>query len=150
MQLTSAGGLRGTLTTTMVTGQEGPVPAEDRLKDIQAITDAELSRLADHDFLTELLERIKEILAVDTAAVLLLQTPSGQLIATAAVGLEEEITQGVRVPVGRGFAGRIAAERRPVILDRVDRGTVANPILLEKGLQSLMGVPLMAAGQVLG
>ena len=134
----------------MATGQEGPVPAADRLKDIQAITDAELSRLVDHDFLTELLDRIKQILAVDTAAVLLLDSPSGQLVATAAVGLEEEITQGVRVPVGRGFAGRIAAEGRPVILDRVDRDTVANPILLAKGLRSLLGVPLVAGGRVLG
>ena len=44
-------------------------------------------------------------------------SPSGQLIAAAAAGLEEEVRQGVHITVGRGFAGRIAAERRPVILD---------------------------------
>jgi sigma-B regulation protein RsbU (phosphoserine phosphatase) len=125
-------------------------PAEDRLRDIQSITDAALSRLDDEDLLAELLTRTKEILQADTAAVLLLDYSSGQLIATAAAGLEEEVRQGVRIPVGRGFAGRIAAEHRPVILDRVDHTTVVNPILLAKGIRSMMGVPLVAGGTVIG
>ena len=124
--------------------------AEARLRDIQSITDAALSRLDDHDFLAELLDRTKEILQADTVAVLLLDYSSGQLIATAAAGLEEEVRQGVRIPVGRGFAGRIAAEHRPVILDHVDHTTVLNPILLSKGIHALMGVPMVAAGRVIG
>jgi serine phosphatase RsbU (regulator of sigma subunit) len=127
-----------------------PGAVEARLRDIQSITDAELSRLGDHDFLTELLERSRDILHADTAAVLLLDSPTGQLVATAAAGLEEEVRQGVRIPVGRGFAGRIAATREPVILDRVDHTTVLNPILLDRGIRSLMGVPLIARDRVLG
>jgi phosphoserine phosphatase RsbU/P len=127
-----------------------PVPAEARLRDIQSITDTALSRLDDRDLMAVLLDRIREILQADTAAVLLLDFSSGQLIATAAAGLEEEVRQGVRIPVGRGFAGRIAAEHRPVILDHVDHTTVLNPILYEKGIQSLMGVPMVAGGPVIG
>jgi serine phosphatase RsbU (regulator of sigma subunit) len=134
----------------MTDSSELPGLLESRLRDIQSITDAALSRLDNDDFLAELLERTKEILQVDTAAVLLLDFSSGHLIATAAAGLEEEVRQGVRIPVGRGFAGRIAAEHRPVILDRVDHTTVLNPILLEKGIRSLMGVPLVAGGRVIG
>ena len=62
---------------------------EDRLRDIQSITDAALSRLDDHDLLAELLERTRDILRADTAAVLLLDFTSGELVATAAAGLEE-------------------------------------------------------------
>jgi phosphoserine phosphatase RsbU/P len=123
---------------------------QDRLRDIQAITEAALSRLDDHEFLAELLERTRDILHADTAAVLLLDFSSGELIATAAAGLEEEVRQGVRIPVGRGFAGRIAAEHRPVILDHVDHSTVLNPILWSKGIRALMGVPLIASGKVIG
>jgi phosphoserine phosphatase RsbU/P len=126
------------------------VSAEARLRDIQSITDAALSRLDDRELLAELLDRVREILQVDTAAVLLLDSSSGQLVATVAAGLEEEVAQGVRIPVGRGFAGRIAAERRPVILDHVDHTTVLNPILWAKGIRSMMGVPMAAAGQVIG
>ena len=127
-----------------------PVPVEARLRDIQSITDAALSRLDELGLLTELLDRIREIMQVDTAAVLLLDASSGQLIATAAAGLEEEVRQGVRIPVGRGFAGRIAAERRAVILDHVDHTTVLNPILWAKGIQSMMGVPMTAGDDVIG
>jgi phosphoserine phosphatase RsbU/P len=127
-----------------------PNTAQDRLRDIQSITDAALSQLDDEDLLAELLTRMKEILQADTAAVLLLDNLSGQLIATAAAGLEEEVRQGVRIPVGQGFAGRIAAEKIPVILDRVDHTTVVNPILLAKGIRSMMGVPLIVGSEVIG
>ena len=130
--------------------ETSPAEVEDRLRDIQSITDAALSRLNDHDLLAELLERTRAILEADTAAVLLLDFSSGELVATAAAGLEEEVIQGVRIPVGRGFAGRIAAEHRPVILDRVDHSTVLNPILWAKRIRSLMGVPLIAGGKVIG
>jgi signal transduction histidine kinase len=72
------------------------------------------------------------------------------LVARAAVGIEEEVEQGVRIPVGRGFAGRVAAERRPVILEDVDHADVLNPILREKGIKSMLGVPLLVRGEVIG
>jgi hypothetical protein len=124
--------------------------AQGRLRDLQSITDAALSRLDDHDFLPVLLDRARGILRADTAALLLLDSPAGQLMAAAAAGLEEEVSQGVRIPVGQGFAGRVAASGRPVILDHVDHTTVLNPILMEKGIRSLLGVPLMAKGKVIG
>jgi phosphoserine phosphatase RsbU/P len=127
-----------------------PEPVEVRFRAIQSITDAALSSLDDHELLTALLDRVREILRADTAAVLLLDVSSGQLIATVAAGLEEEVRQGVHIPVGRGFAGRIAAERRPVILDHVDHTTVLNPILWAKGIRSMMGVPMMAGNRVIG
>jgi sigma-B regulation protein RsbU (phosphoserine phosphatase) len=127
-----------------------PPDAEDKLRDIRSVTDAALSYLDADDLLAALLDRVKEILDADTVAVLLLDSSGRQLIATVASGLEEEVRQGVRIPVGRGFAGRIAAERRPVILDHVDHSNVLNPILLEKGIQSLVGVPLLVHGAVIG
>ncbi len=124
--------------------------AAARLRDIQSITDAALSHLDGQRLLAELLDRVRAVFQADTAAVLLLDRESNQLIASAASGLEEEVHQGVRLPVGRGFAGRIAATRQPVILDQVDEQHVVNPILLEKGIRTLMGVPLLAAREVVG
>lgn len=134
----------------MATPLPPPAGAEDRLRDIGSVTDAALSHLGADELLTALLVRVKEIFDADTAAVLLLDNSGRQLIATAASGLEEEVSQGVRLPVGAGFAGRIAAERRPVILGHVDHSNVLNPILLDKGIQSLMGVPLLVHGAVTG
>ena len=126
------------------------VSPDDQLRDIQALTDAALSHLDAESMLTELLDRTKEVLQADTATVLLLDHASRELIATAASGLEEEVRQGVRIPLGAGFAGRIAAERKPLILDRVDDHTVVNPILWAKGITTIMGVPMIVAGRVIG
>jgi phosphoserine phosphatase RsbU/P len=123
---------------------------DDRTKHLLAFTDAALSRLGAHDLVDELLDRVREALAADTAVVLLLDPDSQELVATFARGLEEEVRQGARIPMGRGFAGRIAAERRPVVLSRVDMSTVINPILIDHGVQSLLGVPLLAEGTLVG
>jgi phosphoserine phosphatase RsbU/P len=122
----------------------------EKLRDIQSIIDAALSALDPQALLDVLVDRVKDVLQADTAAVLLLDRPSGQLVAAAACGLEEEVQQGVRIPLGKGFAGRIAAQGCPVILNEVDRTKVVNPILLAKGIRSLMGAPLLAEGTVIG
>jgi signal transduction histidine kinase len=117
---------------------------------LQAVTDAALSHLELDELLAELLDRIHTILDVDTCAILLLDEASNELVARAAVGIEEEVEQGVRIPVGGGFAGRIAAERRPILLPDVERAHVLNPILREKGIKTLLGVPLIVRGTIIG
>ncbi len=126
-----------------------PDPA-DKLREIQSITDAALSSLSPQDLLEALVERVRLVLRADTAVVLLLDEAGRHLVATAACGLEDEVRQGTRIPVGRGFAGLVAAQSRPVVLDEVTEANVVNPILLEKGLSSLMGVPLVSGGRLLG
>ena len=122
----------------------------DHLTRLQAVTDAALAHLELEDLLAELLQRIHTILDVDTCAILLLDEATNELVARAAVGIEEEVEQGVRIPVGGGFAGRIAAERRPILLAHVDHDNVLNPILLEKGIKTLLGVPLIVRDNVIG
>jgi phosphoserine phosphatase RsbU/P len=121
-----------------------------RLENLEALTDIKLTRLDVDDLLVELLGRVREILDVDTAAVLMLDADSEVLVARAACGIEDEVRQGVRIPLGTGFAGRIAATKEPVGLDHVDATTVANPLLWEKGIKVMLGVPLMSGDDVLG
>ena len=123
---------------------------EERLRWLEAVTDAGLAQLTVDRLLEELLDKVRELMAVDTAAVLLLDPSRQFLVATAARGIEEEVHQGVRIPLGRGFAGRIAKERHWVAVDHVDHSNVLNPILRQKGIASLLGVPLLAGGAMLG
>ncbi|MFL5909863.1 MAG: GAF domain-containing protein [Gaiellaceae bacterium] len=129
---------------------ESEKKARGRLEAVQAITDVALAHLELEELLQALLIRTRELLGVDTCAVLLLDPERNELVARAAVGLEEEVEQGVRIPVGEGFAGTVAAERRPVILPDVDHAHVLNPILREKGIKSLLGVPLVVRNIVMG
>src|SRR5436190_8013692 len=124
--------------------------ARERIEHVQAVTDAALSHLGLEELLSVLLPRIREILRTDTCAVLLLDEETNELVARAAVGIEEEVEAEVRIPVGGGFAGRVAATKQPVILDDVDHADVLNPILREKGITSVLGVPLLVGGNATG
>lgn len=128
----------------------GVASLEERLRRLEAVTDIALSRLDVEDLLPELVDRARELLEADTAAILLMDESEQFLVATAARGLEEEVRQGSRVPLGRGFAGKIAAERRPIAIDEVTPATVVNPVLLRKGVRSMLGVPLVSGGHVVG
>ena len=130
---------------------EGPSSAPaDALRKLQDVTDAALAHLALDELLDELLTRVRDALDADTCAVLLLDDTGTELVARAAKGLEEEVEQGVRVPVGKGFAGRVAAEVAPVHIENLDHADVVNPILREKGIRSMLGVPLVSAGRLIG
>jgi serine phosphatase RsbU (regulator of sigma subunit)/anti-sigma regulatory factor (Ser/Thr protein kinase) len=122
----------------------------DQARDIYKLSDPALSELGFESLLDELLVRVRELLGVDTAAILLLDEPSQQLVARAAKGIEEEVEQGVRIPIGRGFAGRIAQERVAIFIADVDHADILNPILRQKGIRSLLGVPLIVEGELIG
>jgi GAF domain-containing protein/anti-sigma regulatory factor (Ser/Thr protein kinase) len=129
---------------------EDDQPSYTRLRHLQAISEAALAHLRFDELLEELLRRVSGVLDTDTAAVLLLDEDTDELVARAAKGIEEEVEQGVRIPVGRGFAGRIAAERRTIAVPDVDHADILNPILREKGLRSMLGAPLLVEGRVIG
>ncbi|MEX2420312.1 MAG: GAF domain-containing protein, partial [Actinomycetota bacterium] len=120
------------------------------LRGAQLGTDAALAHLCLDDLLAALLKGTQALLEVDTVAILLLDVERRELVARAAVGIEEEVEQGVRIPLGAGFAGRIAAERQPLFLPDVDHADVLNPLLRAKGIKSLLGVPLLVEGEPTG
>src|SRR5207253_5503697 len=60
------------------------------------------------------------------------------------------VERGVRIRVGTGFAGRIAAERRPVVVDDAEHADLLNPLLRARGIKSLLGAPLLVRGEALG
>ena len=69
------------------------------------LAEAELGYQSLEDTLSRLLERVRAELGVDTAAVLLLDEDRGVLVARAARGLEEEVREGVQVPLAGGSPG---------------------------------------------
>lgn len=122
----------------------------DELRRLQSVTDAALQHLTVDALMDELLDRVRDALSADTAAILLMDETGTDLVARAAKGLEEEVRQGVRIPFGRGFAGTVAATGQPVVIEEVSASNVLNPILLQMGVKSLLGVPLVVNGKTLG
>jgi signal transduction histidine kinase len=104
--------------------------------------------------LDDLLHRLLGVIvggptAIDTGSILLRE--GDWLVSRAAVGLEDELRgERVRFRIGEGFAGRIAAERRPRLVSGAELAAVNSPFLKAKGLRSLYGVPLQSSGELLG
>jgi PAS domain S-box-containing protein len=121
--------------------------AVERLRHLQSVTEVALAHIDLDDLVGELLDRVRELLAVDMALVLLLEGNEPEV--RAALG-PEAVESGVRIPVGKGFAGRIAAGCRTVVIDSVDHADVLHPVLRENGVKSLLGAPLPVEGRVLG
>jgi putative methionine-R-sulfoxide reductase with GAF domain len=117
---------------------------------LELVTDSALMELDFDKHLGLLMRRVRDLFDVDTVTVLLVDSGGAQLVAKASIGLDEEVFQGVRVPVGTGFAGRVAQAREPVLIERVDESTVVNPLLWEHGLRVLFGMPIVAQGELLG
>jgi serine phosphatase RsbU (regulator of sigma subunit) len=146
------------MSTTPPAAGEGPESAvaagneAKRLEDLRRLTEAGLAYLDLDQLLAELLRRVSEILGADTAAILLVDDDGKTLSARAAKGLEEEVERGFRLPIGMGFAGRVAATRSPVAIPDLENSTieVVNPLMREKGVRSLLGVPLVVEARVIG
>lgn len=78
-----------------------PMTVDDRLSRIESVTDAALAHLDVEDLLVELLDQVRELLEVDTATVLLVDSSSQQLVATAAEDSKRRSVRGFASPWGR-------------------------------------------------
>ena len=125
-----------------------PAEVRDHLHALQSVTEAILAHLTLPALLNELLTRLRAVLAVDSATVLLCTPDRRSLVVRASHGLEEEMEQEVQIPIGQGIAGAVAARGEAVIIDDISRVEALSPII--RRLSSLMVAPLLARGDVLG
>ncbi|MET3961606.1 sigma-B regulation protein RsbU (phosphoserine phosphatase) [Marmoricola sp. OAE513] len=98
----------------------------------------------------DVLEKLRDELGSDTASLLLLDESGEVLEPAASAGLGRVWRGATHVRVGAGFAGRIASERAPVLLDDVRPSTVLNPVLRHSGVRTLLGVPVESGVRLLG
>jgi PAS domain S-box-containing protein len=124
--------------------------ATERLRAIQTVLDVALTHLAMDELLGELVARVTDVMRADTGAILLLDESDQALTVRATRGLEPARDRGLRIPLGRGFAGRVAAERRPIIVPDAATAEIVSPVLRARGVRSLLGAPLLLEGRVLG
>ncbi len=116
---------------------------------LERVTEAALTHLSLNELLDELLARLIELLPADTAAIFLLDESGEALEVRATIGLERG-AEYRRVPLGRGFAGRVAAERRPLIAGDLAGVELFNSVLADRGIHSLIGVPLLLRRSPIG
>jgi len=101
--------------------------------------------------LRRLLEREVSIMAADAGAVLLYDETSRKLVVRQVTGVPFERPVGAGVPLGEGLAGRVAAESRPVSVRNVQQDPgLRMPGVRFRGIKSIIGVPLLVEGRLVG
>jgi signal transduction histidine kinase len=120
---------------------------EEKIRRLQAVIDVTLAHYTLDDMLHEMLVSIRELLETDYDAILLLTEDQQSLVVSSTIGLDDGI--GMRIPVGRGVAGAIAASRAPLIVEDLSAVEVMNPVL-RRMVHSLIGAPLIAEGRLIG
>ena len=117
---------------------------------ITADTAPSTAASAQHAAMAALLDEIRALLHADTAALLLVDPSGRMLVPELYSGMPGSARAAMSIPVGRGFAGSVAGSRRPRALEEVSPVTVLNPLLIQRGLHGLLGVPVLDGEELLG
>src|SRR5262245_21015706 len=130
------------------------VPSHDRQVELlqalhEVVESYNLTVDADELFV-RMLEIAIGVTGAEGGSLLLLDESGTELVVRVAVGVERELWPKIRIPLGDGIAGRVAAEGRPLRLrGRADRQRFR--ITRERlDVESAMSVPLLHDGRVLG
>src|SRR5262249_25016079 len=113
-------------------------------KALDHVSSTAMASTALDEFLSRLLRVFQDEMPTVQTCVILLREGE-RLRARAAIGLEEELYgEGFTIAIGEGFAGTIARTQRPLILHSASTDPlVKNPLIREKGVKALYGVPLI-------
>ena len=114
---------------------------------LQAVADSALTQRDLDQLRPEILARTREVMDAEAAALLLIEE-DGTLSLTSS-----DPVRGNRpssVPADAGIAGRVLATRGPVLLNDPPASELADPAILDVGISSMLGVPLIAHEEVIG
>ncbi|MFB8791952.1 MAG: EAL domain-containing protein [Potamolinea sp.] len=139
---------------------------------LSTVTANAISTLNLEELLNLLLQRIVQVMHADAAVILLTENghpPPSQVLSTpslstqdsalstillrprASFGVNEEIHSNFVIPIGQGFAGKIAATMKPLYLEDAQTDPlIVSPIIKQRGIRTMLGVPLKRDGVLVG
>jgi PAS domain S-box-containing protein len=115
---------------------------------LQAVADAALMQRDLDQLGPTILVRTREVLDAEAAALLLIQEDGSLSLISSDPGVAESCPE--RVAADAGIAGRVLATERPVLLHDPSASELADPSILDAGISSMLGVPLIAHEEIIG
>lgn len=122
--------------------------AEDRLRKLQAVSDAANAASGLDELVDRVLPVVRDAVLADGTSFLLLSDNGRDLRLRGRVGVAEEASEVVAIPLGAGASGRIAATGRSLVIGDMTPEDVISPAL--RGRRSYVGVPVRVGGRVVG
>ena len=115
---------------------------------LQAVADAALTQHHLEDLLPTILQRTREVMDADAAALLLLQDDGS--LSLLASDDAPQAQRPLRVRADAGIAGRVLASGEPVLVHGPSAAELADPAVLDADISSMLGVPLVSSGELIG
>jgi len=98
-----------------------------------------------------ILEKARDMLDVDNASLMLLDTDTNTLRIQDAIGLERDVVDNIRLRVGEEISGWVAREGRPLLVEDIERHEIFGHRNKERYInRSLLSVPLKIKDRVIG
>jgi GAF domain-containing protein len=119
-------------------------------KELIDASDAVVTAEALDRFYAQALRAMQSTLGADEVSILLADHDGQALTSRASIGLGESNTVSLRIPAGQGMAGLVLASCEPLIIDDLADIDLVSPVLKERGLRSVVAVPIQADTRVLG
>jgi PAS domain S-box-containing protein len=116
---------------------------------MQLLVDAALAHRTLEDIVSDLVTRVRGVLGADAAAIYLADQGERLVLRAASGGAPGEIDVEP-IPFGAGFPGRVAEAREPLLAQDPAPEELPRANLEELEIDSLIGVPLLAEGEVTG
>ncbi|MFN0072877.1 MAG: GAF domain-containing protein [Chloroflexota bacterium] len=126
---------------------------QERRAEVETIRDLASDIMKEIDLNTMLrlaARRAAEITESDEGMVLLVDSANGGLAPTA-VFPQRDLEASIRLPLGTGVAGMVAAERKPMFLNDYRSSCLAASMVLERTeISAVLSVPITVHGELLG
>lgn len=123
---------------------------KEDLAALKSITENSISTLNTNELLNVLLQRVVEVMHVDSAVILLNENNS-LLVVGACIGMELEVASEYPIPIGLGYAGMIAKTMKPLYVEDTEQNPLlTNTLIRERGTKTLLGVPMKRQGVLVG
>lgn len=122
------------------------------LKAVTEISKAISSSLYLEDILRLIVTVTAEVMNSKICSLLLLDAEKKELVIRATQSISQAYNQKPNIKLGEGVAGRVALEKKPIVIRdvREHEEYLNQDVAKKEGLVSLLAVPMMVKGKVIG
>ncbi len=124
----------------------------DQVRDLNAVRETLLDITAQLDLpetLHAISERARALVSAQGSAIYLLDAERNELEVVANTGIGRDY-RGMRLALGEGLAGKVAASGQPIIVDNYQAWEGRSPLFAHEPFTAIASVPLAWQGQVIG
>jgi len=125
---------------------------DKHFKAVSEISRAITSNLYLEDILRLIVTVTAEVMNSKICSLLLLDASRKELVIRATQSVSEAYNRKPNIKLGEGIAGRVALEKKPVVVSdvRTDPNYLNRDIAKKEGLVSLLAVPMLVKGKTVG